>query len=275
MQSAVLLSTVAFLGATSGAFGDNGAPLPEQFHLALSGSTAMSVSFKTNTSSPVTCSYGPHGTTNLVSSPSTVRGYFPGRGFYHHVTLPNLAPSTPYSYTCAGSPTFTFSSPPQPGVFSPLNVAVFGDWGYLGSKERGPSIPSGGLQTNWSAVPVRDLLETLKNNNSIDMVLHTGDISYSDDSFGEHPLEFTYEDIYDDWMNWIQNLSAVMPYHISTGSECGGDAQAAFSSSSSSKAFYPPSFFSILLHPHPPPLSNPLPAQTTSQSVTPPCASWT
>lgn len=250
MPSAIIFAATAFLG---GALGDLQSPLPEQFHLALNGATGMSISFKTNTSTPLTCSYGPNGATTLVSSPSTVKSYFPGRGFYHHVVIPILTPSTPYSYTCAGSPTFKFTSAPQPGVFSPMNMAVFGDWGYLGSKERGPSIPSGGLQANWSAVPVRDLLETLKNNQSIDLLVLSGDISYSDDGFGEHPLEFTYENIYDGWMNWIQNISAVMPFHVSPGSECTVLAK--------TLSFSPSlSFLSNPVHLHPlPPHSHPRP----------------
>lgn len=48
-------------------------------------------------------------------------------------------------------------------------------------------------------------------------VLHTGDINYADDSFGEHPFEFNYEKVANGWFNWIQNISASMPYMVSVG----------------------------------------------------------
>ena len=132
----------------------------------------MTISFKLNSSAPQTCTYG---AAPLTSSPSTVQSYFPGLGYYHHVLLTDLVPSTLYPYSCAGGPTFSFTSPPPPDVFTPLQLAVFGDWGYLGSKERGPSLPVGGLSLNWSAVPVRELLEDLKNSNKLDMILHAGE----------------------------------------------------------------------------------------------------
>lgn len=197
-----------------------GTQVPEQFHLALHGNASLSVSFKSNeTSTPLTCMYGLGSNMSLTSSPSTVKSYFPGRGFYHHVLLSSLDFSEQYSYSCGGGPVFYFTSPPNPNAFSPFSLAVLGDWGYLGSKERGPSIHTGGLAQNWSAVPVRTLLEGLKNNGLIDMILHTGDISYADDGFGVDGdlLRFTYEDVYDAWGNWIQNLSAHLPYHVSVG----------------------------------------------------------
>ena len=131
----------------------------------------MTISFKLNSSTPQTCTYGG----GLTSAPSTVLSYFPGLGFYHHVLLTDLSPSTLYPYSCAGGPAFAFTSAPPPAVFTPLHLGVFGDWGYLGSKERGPSLPVGGLSQNWSAVPVRELLEGLKNNGSLDMILHAGE----------------------------------------------------------------------------------------------------
>ena len=182
----------------------------------------MRISFKLNSSAPQTCSYA-SASANFTSSASEVRSYFPNGGYYHHVLLQGLAYASPYTYSCAGSPAFPFVSAPAAGVFAPFQMAVFGDWGYKGSKERGPSIPTGGLSSNWSATPVRELLESLKDAGAIQMIQHSGDISYSDDAFGEHPLKFGYEEITDAWFNWIQNLSATMPYHISVGNrECVG-----------------------------------------------------
>ena len=163
------LSALLLLPVTASA-----ALVPSAFHLALAGEGEMRVSYSYNTSLPSTCTYAANASAPLTSGPATVRSYFPGLGYTHHVLLQGLAPSTPYTYACAGGPQFSFVSAPPPATFSPFNFAVFGDWGYLGSKERGPSIPAGGLSTNWSAVPVRELLEGLKNNHSIDLILHTG-----------------------------------------------------------------------------------------------------
>ncbi len=190
---------------------------PEQFHLALAGENEMRISFKLSSSTPQACTYASATSPNLTSSPGAVRSYFPGLGFYHHVLLQDLLPNTPYTYSCAGGPLMGFTSAPPQATFTPFGMAVLGDWGYLGSKERGPSIPVGGLSANWSAVPVRQTMEALKNNGSIQMVLHVGDIIYADDSFGEHPLEFQYENVTNGWFNWIQNVSGTMPYHVSVG----------------------------------------------------------
>jgi hypothetical protein len=193
------------------------AALPEQFHLALAGDGEMTVSFKYDAAAPQTCAYWWAGGANATSAPSTVRSYFPGRGFYHHVLLTSVPYSTRVTYTCAGGPAFSFVSAPPAATFTPFSMAVFGDWGYLGSKERGPSLPTGGLQTNWSAVPVRELMEGLVVNGSVQLVLHAGDVGYQDDCFGEDLLKFCYENITDAWFNWIQNVSAVLPYHVSPG----------------------------------------------------------
>ena len=194
----------------------------EQVHIALAAENEMRISFKAHTSEPLTCVYN-----NLTSAPSTVRSYFPGGGYYHHVLLQDLTPSAVYTYSCAGSAAFSFTAPPAASVFAPFSMAVFGDWGYLGSKERGPSLPVGGLSSNWSAVPVRELLEDLKDAGKISMILHAGDLVYADDAFGEHPLQFQYENVTDGWFNWIQNLSASLPYHVSVGNRAWRPRRAA------------------------------------------------
>eukprot|EP00854_Cymbomonas_tetramitiformis_P013329 gene13329-15748_t len=99
--------------------------------------------------------------------------------------------------------------------------------GYLGSAERPMKISTDGLVKNWSALPARQTLEKLKNEGSIDLIWHVGDIGYIDDAFAHHPVEFTYEKVYNEYMNWIQNLTAVLPYMVSPGnheSECHSPA---------------------------------------------------
>jgi len=186
---------------------------PSEFHLAVAGPGAVSVSFRLPPSSPGTpeaCTFAPAAGGAPRTAPTVVRSYaVNGTGFFHHAELGALAPATAFTYACAGGPTFSFLSPPAAGAL-PVAFATFGDWGYLGSKERGPSLPVGGLSLNWSAVPVRQLLEALKDAHAVDLVVHTGDINYADDGFGEHPLEFTYENVTDGWFAWIQCGSFVL-----------------------------------------------------------------
>ena len=216
------------LAALAFARGASASSLPEQFHIALAGDGETRISFKLNSSAPQTCTYSWAGHANTTSAPSTVRGYFPGRGFYHHVLLSNLSYSTLIFYACAGGPLLSFKSPPPTASFTPFSMAVFGDWGYLGSNERGPSLPVGGLSANWSAVPVRELMEGLAVNDSVQMVLHAGDIGYYDDCFGEDLFKFCYENVTDGWFNWIQNVSSKMPYQVAAGNhESTRETQAA------------------------------------------------
>ena len=104
--------------------------------------------------------------------------------------------------------------------------------GYLDSDLRPPKIPHGddpyhGLNKVWSATYSRNMLESLKNSGDIDWVFHVGDIGYVDDSFASAPLKFTYEEVYDGYMDWLQNLTSTMPYMVAPGnheSECHSPA---------------------------------------------------
>jgi hypothetical protein len=40
---------------------------------------------------------------------------------------------------------------------------------------------------------------------------------YADDSFTHTPAKFSYEDAYNGYMNWFQNVSANVPYMVSPG----------------------------------------------------------
>ena len=54
-----------------------------------------------------------------------------------------------------------------------------------------------------------------------------GDIGYVDDSYAHHLLGFSYESAYNGYMNWLQNVTARMPYMVSPGnheSECHSPA---------------------------------------------------
>jgi hypothetical protein len=104
-------------------------------------------------------------------------------------------------------------------------MSIFGDMGYEDSTLRPMALHSEGLEKNWTATHSRRTLEALKNQHRIDAVWHLGDIGYVDDAFGHKGkvLRFGYEDTYNGYMNWMQNISATMPYMVSVGnheSEC-------------------------------------------------------
>ncbi len=81
----------------------------------------------------------------------------------------------------------------------------------LSSSSRPPSLTPTRLVKNWTAVPTRETLERLKNTGAIDFVWHLGDIGYMDDAFAHSPTKFLYEDTYNGYMEWLQNITAVMP----------------------------------------------------------------
>jgi hypothetical protein len=81
--------------------------------------------------------------------------------------------------------------------------------------------PFDGLEPDWSAQYSRDMLETMKD--ELDFMWIVGDIGYVDDSFASNPLKFTYETVYNNWMGWMQNITAAIPLMVSPGnheSEC-------------------------------------------------------
>ena len=101
--------------------------------------------------------------------------------------MESLAASSVYFYRVGSDDVWSslrnFTTAPRSNR-TKFTVAVFGDMGWLGSKERPRKIPAvHGLATNWSAVPTRDLLESFKDNKQMDMALIVGDISYADDAY--------------------------------------------------------------------------------------------
>lgn len=208
---------------------------PEQIHIAYAGRSAngypnsMAINwFTQDQTATSTVRFGLSNTslTKQMQSPKPARQYLKDFGFHHSVTLPDLSPATVYYYqvgdTASGWSSINhFTSAPDVPSHS-YNVALFGDMGYLGSKERPLLLPPwAGLEKNWSAVPTRALLERLRG--QLDMLLLVGDISYADDAFASDFSSAAYEKVYNGYMNWLQNLSSVMPWMVTVGnheSEC-------------------------------------------------------
>ena len=193
---------------------------PQQFHIAFAGLGGMRVSYKTQNDTSSLCVYGLQPANLNQSATGTSKSYMPDHGFHHTVKLTGLVPGSKYYYMCGDAATksavFSFVAAPAPAPGGTVRALVFGDMGYLGSKERGATIGIGGLETNWSATLSRELMEAGKINQTYDVVFHTGDIGYQDDSFGyaDALLNFTYESTLDGYMGWLQNVSASIPCEL-------------------------------------------------------------
>ena len=227
--------------------------------------TGMKIGWYTNDrpSTLSTVEFGTSPTQLSTSSVSTVNQYLAGHG-WHHVALMNCtAPSGGSSligndvYYRVGSgnnnttwsKVYTFSTSKWKSGTT-TTVSMFGDLGYEDSAHRKATIMEvepeqfespissttslrrrqlrpNGLTKEWSATFTREYIEHLKNRDVLDMVFHAGDIGYADDSFLIDPLHFTYEEVYNGYMNWFQNVTAIMPYMVSPGnheSECHSPA---------------------------------------------------
>ena len=234
MGTTFVVLAFAFVAAANAS-----APQPEQVHLALAGaddagdSTGMRIAWFTpgNATVPSIAQYGVSASALDKTARGTSHQYMPGRG-YHHVALADCS-GLPAGYVYyrvgdgadAWSPVFRF----RHGITAAdtVKVSIFGDMGYEDSTQRPMAIAVDGLVDTWSATYTRRTLEGLKNAGDIDMVWHVGDIGYMDDAYAHDPLSFHYEDVYNGYMNWLQNLTSIMPYHVSPGnheSECHSPA---------------------------------------------------
>lgn len=211
---------------------------PEQIHISLAGAdadrhpTGMCVSWFTpdHPRGPSTVQYGIgglDGESNRLPSAATGDApvaYLPDAGYHHRVRVTGLRPNTRYSYR-VGSDADGWSDPPGSFKTAPaaaaastasFQIGVFGDMGYLDSARRPMFLTTSGLVKDWSASLSRARLEVLKDSKQLDWIWHLGDIGYIDDAYAHHPFEFTYETVYNSYMNWLQNLTATMPHSMAS-----------------------------------------------------------
>lgn len=217
-----------------------GSPLAfEQVHIALAGRnkssgtpSGMSVSwFTLNTSSAPSVKYGTSsGNLDKIATGKT-KVYLSGHGYHHHAVLNSIPEGSVQIFYKVGDSTANVWDSDERSFRTaktrnqPFSMSIFGDMGFEDSKQRRVVLP--GLEKDWSATYSRQTLENLKDQKLIDLVWHVGDIGYADDAFGEKPLSFQYEKIYNGYMNWIENITATMPYMVSVGnheSECHSPA---------------------------------------------------
>lgn len=200
---------------------------PTQLHIAFAGGADVRVGWKTDAAAPSACLWGATAAGMTANATGTSVEYLPGHGFHHAVKLSPLSASTAYVYSCGGSAPRTFVTAPPAGAPANFSAMIFGDWGYLDSTLRNPTISVDGMEKNWSASLTRELLETLGPNGpggvgaSYDFTWLVGDIAYADDgAFHAGELfNFTYEEIYDGFVNWNENISSTVPLMVSVGNQ--------------------------------------------------------
>ncbi len=185
-----LVSVVLFVASNGNPFDTK----PSQVHIALAGVDAngnpngMSISYHTNVAtSSSSVKYG-------VSSrrySNTIQGsqlsYY--ETFHHHVVLGNLQPSTMFYYVVGNdldgwSKEFTFkSAPTSESLRGNYTFAYFADLGSVNGE--------------WTVKH----MESIKD--SVQLILHGGDVGYADDSFLHMrcALKFCYEKAYNTYMN--------------------------------------------------------------------------
>ena len=205
--------------------GGANATTPTQLHLALAGGADVRVAWRTAAAAPSACSWGPTNASMPFAATGASVEYLPGHGFHHAVKLAPLSPSTVYWYSCGGSAPTSFTTAPPAGAPANFSAVIFGDWGYLDSTLRPPSIPVDGMDVNWTASLTRELLETLGPNGpggaaaSNDFTWIVGDIAYADDGawHAGELFNFTYEEVYDGFVAWNENISSSVPLMVSPG----------------------------------------------------------
>lgn len=206
--------------------------IPEQIHIALAGLTGMRIMWYTASTTESSVAYLGTDSSNLNQLFSgSQKTYLKNWGSHHTVLIEGLSLDTDYFYQVGDNTTrssvFSFRTPTAPTATDALHFAVLGDMGYLDSVQRPMGVlGSKTMAGNWSAVFSRQLMESWKDKKAVNMVWHMGDVGYADDATFHSMktlISFEYEDAYNGYMNWIQNLTAVLPYHVCPGnheSEC-------------------------------------------------------
>jgi len=141
--------------------------------------------------------------------------YFPrDPDVYVSAVTGKLAYNQPYVYRITGTNssqifhTGTFQGPKT--INDSIRLSVFGDWGW-----------------GQYAHAAHTYTQLNRTKDLVDGFIHVGDIAYADDSFDRHApsefLSFTYEIIYNDFMDDLTQIADSKPYMVCPGnheSEC-------------------------------------------------------
>mmetsp|Transcript_8792 Transcript_8792/g.11923 ORF Transcript_8792/g.11923 Transcript_8792/m.11923 type:complete len:433 (+) Transcript_8792:179-1477(+) len=154
---------------------------------------------------------------NMTSSAKSI-SYLEGYGHHHHAEITDLVPAMNYFYQCGSlngefSEVLNFTSAPPPS--HPVAISVYGDHGYLSATVRKEWLAQlweflriGSAK--WDAIHTRNRLIAIQD--SVNMFWHLGDISYADDTYLHSPFGFLYEEVYNNYMNWMQPIMSSKPY---------------------------------------------------------------
>ncbi|KAF0687049.1 Aste57867_21188 [Aphanomyces stellatus] len=202
---------------------------PEQIHLAYAGKdagTGMTISWATRGVVQQPAVWVGRSDAKLpvdkmrVAAASTKVYYAEGDYvlYNHHAVVLGLAPHTQYDYLVGGHDTFAAVSTrgrfrtARDATNASFSAVVFGDMGVVKSE---------------STVGFLNAPSTTQ---AFDLIWHIGDVSYADDSH-EHPefdpLEFTYELVFNQYMNLLAPAMTSLPYMVTVGNheaECNGPA---------------------------------------------------
>ena len=186
--------------------------IPTQIHIALAGknennlSNSITVSWSTvNNTNTHMVKYGLEPNKYTFYSDGISKQYY--QTFHHHTALTDLQPEQLYYYvvgdnTGGFSPELHFLSPPNKSTpDDSTSFFVFGDMGL------------------WYSEDTISYINNVVNNERIDLILHSGDISYADDSFYHIGCikNSCYESTYDSYMNTIEKWSSKIPYMTAPG----------------------------------------------------------
>ena len=188
--------------------------VPSQVHIAFAGKNnnnglvnTMSISWSTvNDTHTHLVRYGiSPGNYPLVSNGYSQQYY---ETYHHHTVLSSyLQPNTRYYYIVGDendgfSKEFTFLSPnDKPDPNDSVSFLVYGDLGV------------------WYSEDTMSYINKEVHTGKIDLVIHSGDISYADDSFLHYGCitQFCYESTWDNYMNIVEEWASKVPYMTAPG----------------------------------------------------------
>jgi acid phosphatase type 7 len=184
---------------------------PNQVHIALAGKNdkglvnTMAISWSTiNDTQQHLVKYGFHSGDYTLYSNGYSQQYY--NTYHHHVILtPTLQPNTRYYYIVGDekggySKEFTFLSPNN-HEDEPVTFLVYGDLGV------------------WYSYDTMSYIQKEVDNENIDLIVHSGDIGYADDSFLHNGcrIKSCYESTWDTYMNLVEEWASKVPYMTAPG----------------------------------------------------------
>ncbi len=184
---------------------------PTQVHISLAGKNekgivnTIAVSWSTiNNTQQHLVKYGTNSGNYTMFSSGYSKQYY--ETYHHHVILnSSLEPTTLYYYIVGDenegfSKEFSFLSP-NDNINEPTTFLIYGDLGV------------------WYSHDTMSYIKKEVNNNNIDLIIHSGDIGYADDSFLHEgcKIKSCYESTWNTYMNLVEEWTSKVPYMTAPG----------------------------------------------------------